>query len=502
MRAPLNGQLFGALADTLSSDWRRLARPSQRMPEGNWIIWLILAGRGFGKSRTGAETVRLQKLAGYRNIGLIGATAADVRDVMIEGPSGLLTISPKLDRPLYEPSKRRLTWSNGAIATAYSADEPDRLRGPAHDFIWADELAAWNDPNAWDMLMFGLRMGKNPRALVTTTPRPTKIIRGLIAREGKDVVVTRGSTHENAANLAPAFLNEIMNKYQGTRLGRQEIMAEVLSDTPGALWTMDLIDKGRRPSVEFPVIPTMRRVVVALDPAITVTEKADETGIVVAGLGVDDHGCVLADESGKYSPIEWARKAVALYRSWGADRIIAEANQGGPMVETTVRTVDQNVSFKAVRASRGKITRAEPIAALAEQFRIHLIGAFPHLEDQLCSYAAGSSGSPDLLDAMTWAFTELMLDASGNTGFLGFYREQYEAMYASPGPAPAPIAINHQGGLSLRCPRESANTIICGISRKEYTPVDGVITDVLIEDAACLRRNGFVDVAEETSTSC
>ena len=434
----IDGNVYGALADTLASDWRRMARPSQRMPDGAWILWLILAGRGFGKTRTGAETVRQQKLAGCSRIGLIGATAADVRDVMIEGPSGLLTISPKHDRPLYEPSKRRLTWNNGAIASAYSADEPDRLRGPEHDFIWMDELAAWNDPNAFDMAMFGLRRGKSPRAIITTTPRPTKIIRGLIAREGKDVVVTRGSTFENSANLAPAFLNEITNKYAGTRLGRQELMAEVLSDTPGALWTMELIDKGRRPSVEHPAIPAMRRIVVAIDPAVSVTEASDETGIIVAGLGEDGHGYVLADESGKYSPIDWARKAVGLYRKFGADRIVAEANQGGLMVETTIRTVDQNASYKAVHASRGKVTRAEPVAALAEQFRIHLVGAFPELEDQLCSYQAGSSGSPDRLDAMVWAFTELMVETSGNTGMLDYYREMHEARFRSFRPAPAP----------------------------------------------------------------
>jgi phage terminase large subunit-like protein len=273
--------------------------------------------------------------------------------------------------------------------------------------------------------MMGLRIGKRPRATVTTTPRPIKLLRDLLKREGQDVVVSRGRTRDNAANLAPSFINQIISRFEGTRLGRQELDAELLEDVPGALWTRDLLERCRVEKA-----PPLRRIVVAIDPAVSVTEGSDETGIIVAGLGVDTHGYVLEDASGKFSPIDWARRAVALYRKWGADRVIAEANQGGLMVEQTVRTVDTNVSLRAVHASRGKITRAEPIAALFEQLRIHLVGTFPLLEDQLCSFAAGSCGSPDRLDAMVWASGDLMV-TNNNTGFLEYFRQEVEK-YCAP----------------------------------------------------------------------
>ena len=258
------------------------------------------------------------------------------------------------------------------------------------------------------MLQFGLRLGKRPQQVITTTPKPIKLLKALVKRDGQDVVVTRGRTRDNAANLAPSFFSQIVSRYEGTRLGRQELDAEILEDTPGALWTRDLIEEGRRTKAD---LPPMRRIVVAIDPAISIGEDSDETGIIVAGLGSDAHGYVLADESGKYAPTEWARRAVALYRKWNADRIVAEANQGGDMVQTTVRMVDANVSFKAVHASRSKITRAEPVSALSEQGRLHLVGSFPELEDQLCTYEAGSSNSPDRLDAMVWAISELMVNS-------------------------------------------------------------------------------------------
>ena len=276
--------------------------------------------------------------------------------------------------------------------------------------------------DSWSNLQFGLRLGKKPRQVVTTTPRPIKLLRELIA--SPDTVVTRGSTYDNRDNLAPSFFSQIVKRYEGTRLGRQELNAEILDDVQGALWTREMIEEGRRDKT---VAPALRRIVVAIDPAVSVTEDSDETGLIVAGRGVDDHGYMLEDASGKFSPIEWARRAVDLYRKWGADRIVAEANQGGEMVETTIRTVDANVSFRAVHASRGKITRAEPIAALAEQFRIRHLGTFPELEDQLCTFAAGSSESPDRLDAMVWAFTELMVEGV-TTGMLDFYRREVELM--------------------------------------------------------------------------
>ena len=310
----------------------------------------------------------------------------------------------------------------------FSSEEPERLRGPQHGAAFCDELAAWRNVKAtWDNLQFGLRLGKRPRQVITTTPKPIALLRELIARDGQDVIVARGSTYDNRANLADSFFSKIINRYEGTRLGRQELNAELLEDVQGALWSRDLLEQTRKGKDE---IPPMRRIVVAIDPAVSVGEDSDRTGIIVAGRSVDDHGYVLQDESGKFSPVEWARRAVAVYRKWGADRIVAEANQGGLMVEQTVRTVDQNVSFNSVHASRGKVTRAEPIAALFEQQRVHLTGSFPELEDELCTFTAGSRGSPDLLDAMVWALTDLMLVSSDGMGFFEYIRRQHEAMMA------------------------------------------------------------------------
>jgi phage terminase large subunit-like protein len=385
-------------------DWSVWARPAQLAPDGDWRIWLILAGRGFGKTRSGAEWVRQQIEAGHAGrIALVGATAADVRDTMIEGESGLLRIFPDETRPRYEPSKRRVTFANGAIATTYSADEPDRLRGPNHDLAWADEVAAWRYPDAWDQLMFGLRIGDRPRAVATTTPRPTRLIRGLADRP--DCAVTRGSTYDNSANLSPAFLDEMRQRYEGTRLGRQELEAELLLDADGALWTRDMLDDARTTTV-----PNLRRIVVAIDPAATATADSDETGIIVAGIDDHGHGYVLEDRSMKGSPAEWASAAVTAHHVHKADRIVAEANQGGDMISHTLRTVDASVPVKLVHASRGKRTRAEPIAALYEQGRVHHAGAFPELEDQLCTWTPDGQ-SPDRLDALVWALSELMVGA-------------------------------------------------------------------------------------------
>src|SRR6266700_5421427 len=401
--------LFGRLAESLQSDWRLKARPSQLPPPGDWVVWLQLSGRGFGKTRSGSEWTHMQIRGGCSRLALVGATAADVRDIMVEGESGILACSPKHDRPEYQPGLRRLTWRNGAIATCYSADEPDRLRGPQHDGAWCDEIASWRYPDAWDMLMLGLRIGKNPRVVATTTPRPVKLIRNLLAREGKDVVVSRGRTIENAANLAPAFLNEIMRRYEGTRLGRQELDAEVLEDVPGALWMREWIDRDR-----VTAAPELRRIVVAVDPAASTNEGSDETGIVVAGVGGDGHGYVVDDLSGRYAPHEWATRAVDAYRRHQGDRIVAEVNAGGEMVQATLRTVDANVSFMAVHASRGKVIRAEPVAALYEQKKIHHVGSFPVLEDQLCGFTSDfdrsrAGYSPDRLDALVWALSDLMV---------------------------------------------------------------------------------------------
>jgi predicted phage terminase large subunit-like protein len=404
--------LASALADTLQDGgWRAKARPEQLAPPGDWNGWLLMAGRGFGKTRTGAEWIKeLVETGAARNIALVGPTAGDVRDVMCEGPSGILAVSSPWCRPEYEPSKRRLTWPNGAVASTFSSEEADRLRGPQHDALWADELAAWNDAHStWDMAMFGLRIGVHPRWLVTTTPKSIKLLKELLVREGHDVVVTRGSTFANSANLAPAFLEAIKARYGGTRLGRQELEAELLSDVPGALWQLDWLDRERVARA-----PELKRIVVAIDPAVSTSEGADETGIIVAGYDADKHGYILEDLSGRYAPHEWAAKAVAAYQRHRADRIIGEVNNGGLMIEETLRMVSRGVSFKAVHASRGKVTRAEPVSALYEQRKIHHVGTFTQLEDQLCSFTSDfdrnrAGYSPDRLDALVWALSELLV---------------------------------------------------------------------------------------------
>jgi len=425
-RKHLAAALSPAEARALLYDWSFWARPTQLPPVGNWRVWLLLAGRGFGKTRTGAELVRA-RVAGWtaRRLALVAPTAADARNVMVEGESGILAISPPWDRPRYEPSKRRLTWPNGAIATLYSADEPERLRGPQHDATWCDELGSWRYPEAWDMLMLGMRSGNDPRVVVTTTPRPTKLIRALIA--DPTAVVTRGSTYENRTNLAPAFLQQIIRKYEGTRLGRQELEAEILDDVPGALWTRGVIEASRASAV-----PTLIRVVVAIDPAATSSEDADETGIIVAGRDGQGQGWVLADASGRYPPAEWAKTAIAAYRAHRADRVVAEVNNGGEMVEATLRVIDPNVSFAAVRASRGKLTRAEPVAALYEQGRVHHLGVFPQLEDQMCGFVPAdhgdfgqrpTGGSPDRADALVWALSDLLIEPMSDQGIYDLYRQ-------------------------------------------------------------------------------
>lgn len=359
----------------------------------------MLAGRGWGKTRTINEWALTQARPGTRGA-IVAATAADVRDVMVEGQSGLHTICPSI---LYEPSKRKITWPNGAQASLFSADEPDRLRGPQFHWAICDELAAWRRPEALDMLMLGLRLGDDPRCAIATTPRPTRIIRDLVA--AKTTAVTRGNTYENRANLAPAFFEQIVTQYEGTRLGRQEINAEILEDMPGALWTRAMLDTCR-----VTQSPQLTRIVVAVDPEATATETSAETGIIVAGLGSDKQGYVFDDRTLKGSPHAWASQTVAAYHSHKADRIIYEANQGGDMVAHTLHSVDPNVPLTAVHASRGKQARAEPVAALYEQGRIHHIGLFADLEDQLCNWTPNSGqASPDRLDALVWALTDLML---------------------------------------------------------------------------------------------
>ena len=420
--------IFARIADAIETDWPSIARPEQLPPPGDWSTFLYLGGRGAGKTRAAAEWVRsLAESASVGRIALVGPTAADARDTMVEGESGLVGICPNSNRPTYEPSKRRMTWPNGVQATLFSSEEPERLRGPQFGAAWCDELCAWrNVRTTWDNLQFGLRLGKKPRQFISTTPKPLKLLGEIIA--DPNTVVRRGTTYDNRENLAESFFSQIVRRYEQTRTGRQELYAEILEDTPGALWSRDLIEQTRKTKDE---LPPMRRIVVAIDPAVSAGENADETGLIVCGVGTDEHAYVLEDGSGKMLPIDWARRAVALYRRWNADRLVAESNQGGLMVEQTVRTVDQNVSFKSVHASRRKITRAEPIAALFEQQRVHLIGSFPELEDQLATYTAGSPGSPDRLDALCWAIHELMLLAPADgMGFYYFVKQEHEKMMA------------------------------------------------------------------------
>jgi phage terminase large subunit-like protein len=396
-------------------DWDFIAREDQRAPAGDWAYWLLLAGRGAGKTRTGAEWFRHKIKSGCARMAIVAATAADARDVMIEGESGLLSVSFNKDRtykgdligyPYYEPSKRRLTWANGALATVYSAEEPDRLRGPQHDSGWADELAAWADPNeAWDMLMFGMRLGTNPQVMISTTPRPIPIIRELI--RDPSCAVTRASTYANRANLAKAFFKKIISKYEGTRLGRQELLAEVIEEIEGALWTREMIEQARMGERK---VPDFKRVVVSIDPATTSGEASALTGITCGGLGVDDLGYLLADKSGRYSPLQWANNAIKLYDDYKADRIVAEGNQGGEMVRHTIHSVRPNIPVRIVHASRSKQARAEPVAALYEQKKIIHVEPFPELEDQYCTWAPLEGlPSPDRLDSAVWLFTDLMV---------------------------------------------------------------------------------------------
>jgi predicted phage terminase large subunit-like protein len=394
-----------AAAEVARFDWTRKARPDQRTPIDGatpWRVWLLLAGRGFGKTRTGAEHIRERVMSGAaKRIALVARSAADVRDVIVEGESGILAVSPPSERPTWEPSRRRLTWPNGAIATTYSADEPDQLRGPQHDYAWADELAAWRYPDAWDQLLFGLRLGADPRAIVTTTPRPTPIIRALVS--AATTHVTRGRTRDNAANLAPGFLDAIVARFEGTRLGRQELDGEILDDNPGALWKRSGIDDARVSKA-----PDLRRIVVGVDPAVTSNAKSDETGIVVAGLGYDGRFYVLGDYSGRYSPDQWASRVVKAYRDHKADRVIAESNQGGDLVAQNIRTVDRNLPVATVHAKRGKALRAEPVSSLYEQGRVSHVGSLAALEDQMTAWdPAGDGESPDRVDALVYALTEL-----------------------------------------------------------------------------------------------
>lgn len=402
MRDQIDEYVDDVFTASVDSIWRKIARPNQLPPDGNWSIWLILSGRGFGKSRAVNEWAIEQARLRPRSRGaLVAATAGDVRDVVVEGESGIMNIAPSDFMPLYEPSKRRLTFPNGSIATTFSADEPNRLRGPQFHWAICDELAAWNAPEAaLDMLLMGVRLGQDPRIAISTTPRPIPVVSRLL--QDPTCAIVRGSTYENRANLAPKWFSDIISKYAGTRLGRQEIDGEVLDDVLGALWKRNMIVNLTKAPEAF------RRVVVAIDPAASNIEGSAETGIIVSAIDMQGHFYVLDDRTISASPLGWAQAAIAGYYLHKADRLVAEANNGGDMVESTVRTVDRNVSFRKVFATRGKALRAEPIAALYEQGRVSHIGVLRELEDQMCNWVPGVGDSPDRVDALVWSLTELL----------------------------------------------------------------------------------------------
>jgi len=402
------------LVEVIEKDWTVWARSDQLPPEVLKPIWLVLGGRGAGKTRTGAEWVKGMALghppyAELRTdrIALVGETQGQVRDVMIEGVSGLLAIHTRWERPTWQPSLRRLEWPNGAIAQVFSAEDPESLRGPQFGAAWSDELAKWpNLQECWDMLQFGLRLGDRPRQIVTTTPRPLPLIKRLLTEP--HVAVSRAKTRDNRFNLAAEFIRAVTDTYGGTRLGRQELDGEIVEDSPDALWTRAMVEAAREREA-----PPLARVVVAVDPPASSSQRADRCGLVVAGIDRDALGHVLEDATlSGARPQEWAEKAVALYRSHEADALVVEVNQGGEMVESIIRQVDAGVPVTSVRAMRGKYLRAEPVAALYAQGRVRHAGAFPELEDEMCSFGPGglaSGRSPDRLDALVWALTHLML---------------------------------------------------------------------------------------------
>jgi phage terminase large subunit-like protein len=421
--------------EELQHDWSFWARPEQLEPKGDWNTWWINAGRGFGKTRAGAEWVREQVKKGHKRIAAVASTNSDIERVMVKGESGFLNICWKGDKtykgkemgfPEWSPTKRTLTWANGAKVEFYSAEEPERLRGPQFSCAWTDEVASWNKgEETWSMLQFCLRLGKHPRVCATTTPKSTPLIRRLI--KDPKTHVTVGSTFDNSANLADTYLQAVRDQYEGTRLGRQELYAEILEENEGALWTTDTIDKCQ---ISRKDLPLLNRIVVSLDPAITSNAESDMTGIVVAGIDVNGKCYVLGDYTDRYSPQGWANKAIELYHHYQADRIVAEKNQGGDMVRRTIEVEDETVPIKLVHASRGKYARAEPISALYERGMVFHVRDpedgfnLNELEIQQRTWEPlGSIGSPDRLDSLVWGITELALN--------GYARPELKLVYSN-----------------------------------------------------------------------
>jgi len=396
-------------AITLYTKWLKTARPKQIAPHKDFFIWLILAGRGWGKTKTGAQDIAIYAMK-HPNVicAVVAPTFGDLRRVCFGGPSGLLSIIPSecCDTSFgtngFASANMEIRLANGSKIVGYAAVSPERLRGPQFHRAWCDELASWQYPEAFDQLMFGLRLGDKPQCLITTTPKPIKILKDLIVR--KDVHLTKGNTFENQENLADSALEMMRERYEGTALGRQELYAEILDDVEGALWNNAMIESTRLNKEEE---RDLQQIIVAVDPAVTTGDNSDETGIMVVGKDRNNEYYVLEDLSGRHTADSWGRIVLNAYYEWEADRIIAEVNNGGDLVEKVIRDKDSNVSYRSVRATRGKMLRAEPIAALYEQKRVHHMGIFADLESQMCSYVGQLKPSPDRLDALVWGLTEL-----------------------------------------------------------------------------------------------
>jgi phage terminase large subunit-like protein len=391
--------------ELLLYDWSFWARPKQKIPVGNWFIWFILGGRGFGKTRTGAETIIEWQKQGYGLFALVGQTTADVRDVMLHGDSGLITCAPPWNKPKYISSRRQVEWNNGAKAILYSGDEPDQLRGPQHHKGWVDEPAKFKYLDELiDMLELGMRLGDKPQYVATGTPKPRKKLKEMLADEATHLTV--GSSFENLSNLSEIFIKRVIKKYEKTRLGRQEIYAELFSDVAGALWSHDVIDRNRVSVKPEDLI----RIVIAIDPSVTENARSDEAGIIGAGVNAEGHAFLFSDDSKKCHPSVWSSLAVNRYKKEQADLIVAETNNGGDLVEMVLQANGTKVNFKKVHAARGKRVRAEPIAALYEKGLVHHVGEFPELEAEYTEWVPGEE-SPNRLDAAVWCLTELMLDS-------------------------------------------------------------------------------------------
>ncbi len=457
-------QLSSEQLQFMAYDWKSWARPSQIVPSGEWANWLVMAGRGFGKTRTGAETVRQWIKQGFKRVNIIMRTKGDIEKILIQSAGGILNVCPPNERPIWIGNKNLFKWPNGATSFVFTAEEPDALRGPEHEKLWCDELAAWRyDQEAWDMANFGLRIGTSPQIVITTTPRPTALVRSIIAEKG--TILTRGTTYDNRTNLSTRFYSTIISRYEGTRLGRQELEAEILDDNPSALWKRSNIDANRVKSA-----PPLTRIVIPVDPAVTSNEDSDESGIIPVGRDSrwPPHFYVLDDRSGIYTPDEMGKVACNAYADWQADRIIGEANNGGDMVEAVIRHQNANISYSKVTASRGKTTRAEPIAALYEQGRVHHVGNFAILEDQMCDWnpTIDSQDSPDRMDSLVWGITEL---ASGSDNYLDYMKREVRSM-ASEGIIEANDVVNpailHDG----------SNRNVCACGSFAFIETNGIDT--------------------------